>query len=172
MSFRFFLSLRRPLQPNERLRHPGLLAPEHDHSAVTFIHIQSDTLAQKKGPGFWKFNSALLKDEYYIAALRENIPNFREKYSDITNLGLKWDLFKMEIRGFTVKYSKQKAKVNKDKEKSLQEKINTLQAQTEKHPHNKKLLLELNAEKMRLKRIMNKKLEKLKIGRLIINYPL
>ena len=63
----------------------------------------------------------------------------------------------MEIRGFTVKYSKQKAKVNKDKEKSLQEKINTLQAQTEKHPHNKKLLLELNAEKMRLKRIMNYK---------------
>ena len=86
-----------------------LLAPESDHSAIS-IHIQSDSSAQKKGPGFWKFNTALLEDESYTAALRENILTFKAKYADLTDSGLKWDLIKMEIRGFTVKYSKRKAK--------------------------------------------------------------
>jgi len=99
-----------------------LLAPESDHSAIS-IHIQSDSSAQKKGPGFWKFNTALLEDESYTAALRENILTFKAKYADLTDSGLKWDLIKMEIRGFTVKYSKRKAKRTRDKEKALQERI-------------------------------------------------
>ena len=75
------------------------LAPESDHSAVS-IHIQSDILEQKKGPGFWKFNTTLLEDEVYIAALQENLPKFKEKYSDLTDSGLKWDLIKMEFYRF------------------------------------------------------------------------
>ena len=63
----------------------------------------------------------------------------------------------MEIRGFTVKYSKQKAKAFRDREIALQEKINTLQAQAEKHPHNRSIILELQAQKSRLKRIMTHK---------------
>ena len=130
-----------------------VLAPESDHSAIS-IHIQSDISAQKKGPGFWKFNTALLEDESYIAALRENIPSFKAKYADLTDSGLKWDLIKMEIRGFTVKYSKRKAKIARDKESALQERINILQAQAEKHPHNRNIILELQAERARLKKIM------------------
>ena len=130
-----------------------LLAPESDHSAIS-IHIQSDSSAQKKGPGFWKFNTALLEDESYTAALRENILTFKAKYADVADSGLKWDLIKMEIRGFTVKYSKRKAKRTRDKEKALQERINTLQAQAEKHPHNRSIILELQVEKSRLKKIM------------------
>ena len=45
-----------------------LLASESDHSAIS-IHIQSEALAQRKGPGFWKFNTALLQDESYIDTL-------------------------------------------------------------------------------------------------------
>ena len=100
-----------------------MLAPESDHSAVS-IHIQSDSLGQKKGPGFWKFNTTLLEDEVYIAALQENLPKYKEKYSDLTDSGLKWDLIKMEIRGFTVKYSKRKAKIVKSKEMALLERVN------------------------------------------------
>ena len=39
-----------------------------------------------------------------------NLPSFKEKYKEIHDLGLKWDLVKMEIRGFTLQYSKRKAK--------------------------------------------------------------
>ena len=132
-----------------------LLAPESDHSAIS-IHIQSEALAQRKGPGFWKFNTALLQDEFYIDTLRINIPEFKSKYSGLVDSTSRWDL-KMEIRGFTVKYSKRKAKAFRDREIALQEKINALQAQAEKHPHNRSIIIELQAEKSRLKRIMTHK---------------
>ena len=79
-------------------------APESDHSAVS-RGLHSNRLNQKRGPGFWKFNKALLKDKAYVTALNINIPIFKEKY-EVHDLGLKWDLIKMEIRGFTIKYSK------------------------------------------------------------------
>lgn len=63
-------------------------APESDHSAVS-IHLQSKASAQQKGSGFWKFNTALLEDETYIAALRENLQSFKTKYDDLRDLGLK-----------------------------------------------------------------------------------
>ena len=48
-----------------------------------------------------------------------NILALIEKYKDVTDLGLKWDVIKMEIRGFTVQYSKRRARSEKDKEKQL-----------------------------------------------------
>jgi len=63
-------------------------APESDHSAVSLV-IQPNHLNQKRGPGFWKFNTALLKDEAYVTALKINIPIFEEKYNETHDLGLK-----------------------------------------------------------------------------------
>ena len=83
------------------------------------IHLQSNNLNQKRGPGFWKFNTSLLKDEAHVTALKINIPIFKKKYEETHDLGLKWDLIKMEIRGFTLQYSKRKAKKYRDEEKSL-----------------------------------------------------
>ena len=37
-------------------------APETDHSAI-LIYLKSVEMKHKKGPGFWKFNQSLLKDE-------------------------------------------------------------------------------------------------------------
>jgi len=51
--------------------------------------IQPNHLNQKRGPGFWKFNTALLKDEAYVTALKINIPIFEEKYNETHDLGLK-----------------------------------------------------------------------------------
>jgi len=36
--------------------------------------MQSDSLGQKKGTAFKKFNTILLKGEVYIAVLQENLP--------------------------------------------------------------------------------------------------
>ena len=82
-----------------------LYAPETDHSTI-LIHIKSKEPKHKRGPGFWKFNQSLLKDKIYVTKLRAEIPNFQQKYNDVEDLSLKWDLIKMETRGFTVKYSK------------------------------------------------------------------
>ena len=133
-----------------------LNAPESDHSAIT-LHLRSKELKQHKGPGFWKFNSSLLEDEVYINKLRENIILFKNKYFDIDDLGLQWDLIKMEIRGFTIKYSKLKAKKRKNEERLLQNKVNELLQKSETNPNNKQLLNELFATKLRLQIIMRQK---------------
>jgi len=78
----------------------------------------SDDLKQQRGPSF-----SLLEDKQYISKLRENLTHFVEKYRDIEDLGLKWDLVKMEIRGFTVKFSETKARKSRDEEIFLQKKL-------------------------------------------------
>ena len=128
-------------------------APESDHSAVSLV-LQSNHLNQKRGPGFLKFNTALLKDVTYVAALKMNIPLFKEKYNDTRDLGLKWDLIKMEIRGFTIKYSKRKAKKYRDEEILLHKKVNDLQARAENKPHNRNIVIELQRARSSLKKIM------------------
>ena len=128
-------------------------APESDHSAVSLI-LQSDHQNQKRGPGFWKFNTSLLKDETYVSALKINFPIFKEKYKETQDLGLKWDLIKMEIRGFTIQYSKRKAKKNRDEEKLLHQKVNNLQTKAENNPHDRNIILELQRARSRLKKVM------------------
>ena len=120
-----------------------LYAPETDHSAI-LIHVKSEELKHKRGPGFWKFNQSLLKDETYVTKLRAEIPNFQQKYEDVENLSLKWDLIKMEIRGFTVKYFKNQAKQRKSMESHLQKQINELYKKAEIQPNNKQIINEIH----------------------------
>ena len=91
-------------------------APGSDHCAVK-LFIQSDSLNKKAGPGFWKFNASLLEDESYITELKENIIIYRNKYQCVEDKGLKWDLMRMEVRGFTIAYAKRKAKNQRDEER-------------------------------------------------------
>ena len=129
-------------------------APETDHSAIS-LHFQAKAKKQHRGPGFWKFNDSLLSDVYYVNSLRENITSFKAKHANVPDKGLKWDLIKMEIRGFTVKYAKTKAKLRKNEEAILQNKINELQLKLEKNPNNNQDQNELFAAKLRLQSIMH-----------------
>lgn len=77
-----------------------------DHSAVT-LTIQSQDYV-RRGPGFWKINNSLLKDNTFIEQLSDKIPQFKDKYSYLSDKGLAWDMIKMEIRGFCVQFSEKK----------------------------------------------------------------
>ena len=105
---------------------------ETDHSAVT-LHLKTEDVLRPKAPGFWKFNNSLLDDEDFTSASRESLPDFKDKYADLDDLGLKWDLIKMEIRGFTIKYSKIKAKNKRNEEAALQNKVNELMQKCEQN---------------------------------------
>ena len=63
----------------------------------------------------------------------------------------------MGIRGFTIKYSKIKAKQRKNEELALQDKANDLLQKSEKNPSDKQLLNELYTTKLRLQTIMRQK---------------
>ena len=58
-----------------------------DHSLVT-LNL-NPIMNAKRGPGFWKFNCSLLKDEVYIDYIKEIIEQLKEQYVDIDNKGLK-----------------------------------------------------------------------------------
>ena len=89
-----------------------------DHSAL-ILTICLDEETAPCGPSYWRFNNSLLSDNEYIALLRYKIPEFVEKYKEVEEKGLFWEMVKMEIRGLTVRFSKLKAKRNHDEEKLL-----------------------------------------------------
>ena len=76
--------------------------------------------------GLWKFNNSLLDDEGYVTLIRENYPSISEKYSGQEDKRLKWELVKMELRGLTIPYAKNKAKNIRRKERGLQMRLNDL----------------------------------------------
>ena len=115
-------------------------AAETDYSEI-LIHFKNENANQRKGPGFWKFNNSLLKDEKYINNLRNNLDRYKDKYKDVEDR--QWDLLKMEIRGFTVMYSKSKVKARKKGQIDLQNKANELHLKAERNPADKKVLNEL-----------------------------
>ena len=127
-----------------------LNTPESDHS-VTTLRLQSEDVALPRGPGFWKLDNSLLEDTNYVDQLRENIPVFEKKYADTEDSRLKWDLIKMEIRGFTVKYTKIKTKTQRNGEFILLKRANELSQEVKKNPKDKRLSNELYAIKLRLK---------------------
>ena len=80
-----------------------------DHSKIT-LSI-TGTQFNKRGPGFWKFNSELLTDKDYVSIVKKVLLECDEKYGSLDDKNLKWDAIKCEIRGETVKYSKRKYKL-------------------------------------------------------------
>jgi len=92
--------------------------PGSDHCAVK-LSIQSDSLNKKARPEFWKFNSSLLEDEGCINEFKENIKSNSNKYSNLDDKGLGWDLMKMEVRCFTIAYAKRKAKKTRNEERKV-----------------------------------------------------
>lgn len=63
----------------------------------------------------------------------------------------------MEIRGFTLQYSKRKAKKYRDEKKSLLKKVNDLQAKAESNPCDVNTRLELEHARLHLRKIMASK---------------
>ena len=63
-----------------------------------------------RGLGLWKFNNSLLEDEIYVKLITDSYAVIQNKYSGIEDKRLKWELIKMEIRGITIPFSKNKAK--------------------------------------------------------------
>ena len=75
-----------------------------DHKAVV---LDVKILSEKRIPGLWK-------DNKYVELIEENYAAIREKYSDLKDDRLKWELIKMEIRRLTISYSKHKEKTTEN----------------------------------------------------------
>ena len=95
-----------------------------DHKAVV---LDIKILSEKRGPGLWTFNHSLVEDNEYVELIEENYAAIREKYSDLKDDRLKWELIKMEIRRLTISYSKHKEKQRRIRETELQKRLAALE---------------------------------------------
>ena len=59
--------------------------------------------------------------------MARKIPQFIERYEYLDDIGLQWEMVKMEIRSFTISFAKIKAKKRKDHEKILIQEAERLQ---------------------------------------------
>lgn len=128
-----------------------------DHSRIT-LSI-SGTQFNKRGPGFWKFNSDLLTDKDYVDIIKKVIVECDKKYETLENKNLKWDAIKCEIRGETVKYSKRKNKLAREKELKLKHNLQDLETQLSKAGFDNEinsLLEEIENVKDELQQIIDK----------------
>ena len=89
-----------------------------DHKPIEIIITPQNYI--KRGPGFWKFNTELLHDDSYTNNIITMIDQLKEDYIDMRDKGLKWDLIKCKIRGFTIKYSKAKKRKQLERSSSLE----------------------------------------------------
>ena len=96
-----------------------------DHSAITCNYASIPNV--RKGPGLWKFNNSLLNDVEYTEYLKLNISFWIDKYSNILDKRVKWELIKYEIRKFTIDYCKKKTRARRNRENELEKKLISLE---------------------------------------------
>ena len=88
--------------------HPSI---KTDHSMISLSFEIKNSL--KKGRGFWKFNSDLLKETEYVHTIKALIADLKTKHADVTNKAFLWDFIKCEIRGATISFSSFRSKQRK-----------------------------------------------------------
>ena len=89
-----------------------------DHRAIFLSMKLNDEF--KRGPGTWKFNNMLLQDELYLKIIKDYYPFILQKYAELDNKQLLWELIKMEIRSETIRYPKRKKMLSKTRESTVQ----------------------------------------------------
>ena len=92
--------------------HPSITP---DHCGAVYIVLSIPEI-NSRGPGSWKFNNSLLADDEYLEMVRELYPFLRNKYKNVKDNQLFWELLKMEIRSATTSFAKEKAKIRKMRE--------------------------------------------------------
>ena len=83
-----------------------------------------------KGASYWKFNNSLLNDKDFVSQMKIKIPEFYQEAIELSNPNARWDYKKYQIRQFSWKISKEKAKQRKAKRIGLESRIKELKSST------------------------------------------
>ena len=116
-----------------------------DHSLISLVLFRSDIT--KRGPGMWKFNNSLLRDKKYVESINKVMDESFEKYSDIQDRGLGWEMVKMEIRSSTILFSKNKARENREQITAMIKEVGILEQIMNNDPSQDEMERYYNAQK-------------------------
>jgi len=97
-----------------------------------------------RGPGFWKFNSALLSEVDYVNAVKQTIAERASEYESDEEVDevLLWEMIKVKIRDASIRYSKVRMKRMKNEEANIKSALAALEEQLEQGVNNKDVLEE------------------------------
>ena len=70
----------------------------------------SNDNSDNNGRGFWKNNSSLVYDEFYVENMKKLIKEINTSNEFNEDAQMKWEFLKYEIRKFTIDYSKKQLK--------------------------------------------------------------
>ena len=89
------------------------------------VSVKLETLIPKRGPGYWKMNTALLLDNEYKNRIQSKIREI-VSLNEAANPNTKWELIKGAVRSESITYSAQKSKERKKNELQLQKEIEVI----------------------------------------------
>ena len=59
------------------------------------------TISNPRGPGQWKFNSEILKENFFVQGMKSEIAKSERKYWYVPGARTTWELIKCVIRRFS-----------------------------------------------------------------------
>ena len=77
-----------------------------------FVMVNLRQMLNKRGPGYWKLYTAHLDDSEYTAGIKTIISSVEENPHELSARML-WELLKIEIKHFSVQFSRLRAKNKK-----------------------------------------------------------
>lgn len=107
-------------------------------------------MKQEAGPGYWKLNSSLLEREEFTTKMSFIIKHSAGKHKDIADKRLCWEMLKLEIRMFAIRFAKTKAKADRNIELDLHQKLEEINLRIDVTPENYPLANEARILKLEL----------------------
>ena len=136
---------------------PGI---QTEHSSV-LLHVSLEFA--KRGPGYWKFNTSLLRDQEYISKINSLLEI--ELAQEYKTKRMKWEMVKLAVRGSTIQYSARVQKSDKNKIEVLQRKVKQMQDKLQNIPT---ILIDSNIAQIKaLQKEINEILNKKSMGAVI-----
>ena len=128
-----------------------------DHSIIS---MEFEISKHKRGPGTWKFNNELLKNEEFVKYIKKEINHHKQIYAatpyspdyieskthgfDIMiDASLFWETLLVTLRGKIINFSKKLKRENKKNEENLENKISILNNKVNTGEYSKQLYNEL-----------------------------
>ena len=89
------------------------------------ITLQISLHSNKRGRGFWKLNTSLLKDIEYVNRIKLIINRTKEEYAndETVDPSLLWEMVKMKVREESIKFGAHKKKKIAEKQEEIEQSI-------------------------------------------------
>ena len=89
----------------------------------------------RRGRGFWKLNTSLLKEEEYLNLIKTTIYQTKNEYQsdNSVNPALLWDMIKMKVRKKSIAYATAKNYKSKSREDTLYKEMSGLEKELEEN---------------------------------------